>query len=305
MGICIVPPTTNDDTGDASSVSVIIPCFNRAHLIGRALASIVNQIRKPLEVIVVDDCSTDNIAEQLALYSNIIPLRCFRSCQNFGGGHARNVGIRNATGHYVAFLDSDDEWAPDHLSALIDAAEHVEGNFIIASSSFEAGNASRTLPGKECPHSLSIGEKMHFVLSNALAFQTSTLFMPRRTARAFMFDHRLRRHQDWDLAFRMIEQEATMRLLRNATAVYHAPGASNLSRSRSITPSLRFMVKHRRFMLYKSVMRFITLEIIRRKSSTIILVAFLIFTSLLGGISFKELLYYVANAFFDGKNRRD
>jgi len=92
-------------------VSVIIPTYNRALFIGRALESVVRQTLKCSEIIVVDDGSTDNTSDILVKFSSSenIPLKIVRQT-NRGVAAARNHGIVKATGDYIAFLDSDDHW---------------------------------------------------------------------------------------------------------------------------------------------------------------------------------------------------
>jgi glycosyltransferase involved in cell wall biosynthesis len=96
----------------ALSVSTVIPTYNRAHFVRRAVDSALGQSRPEDEVIVVDDGSTDDTAAVLAPYGDRI--RYVRTA-NGGGGAARNVGVRHATRDLVAFLDSDDEWIPGKL----------------------------------------------------------------------------------------------------------------------------------------------------------------------------------------------
>ena len=93
-------------------VSVVIPAFNRAHTLRRAVDSVLNQTYLNFEVIVVDDGSTDNTREVLRSYGEKIR---WWSQINAGPSSARNIGIREAKGEYVAFLDSDDAWAPQKL----------------------------------------------------------------------------------------------------------------------------------------------------------------------------------------------
>ncbi len=95
-------------------VSVIIPSYNRAHLLGRAIASVQAQTLKPLEIIVVDDGSTDASAE---LVTRQFPDCHYLHQSNRGVSAARNLGIRVARGEWIAFLDSDDEWLPEKLAA--------------------------------------------------------------------------------------------------------------------------------------------------------------------------------------------
>src|SRR5438874_2268449 len=89
--------------------SVIIPAYNRATLIGQTLDSVFAQNRNDMEVIVVDDGSTDGTLDIVARYGDRVRIL---QQSNKGPGAARNAGLRAATGDYVAFLDSDDVWFP-------------------------------------------------------------------------------------------------------------------------------------------------------------------------------------------------
>ncbi|MDE6670623.1 MAG: glycosyltransferase [Ruminococcus sp.] len=101
-------------------VSVIIPSYNRSATIKRSVESVLNQTYKNLEVIVVDDCSTDNTEEVLKTI-NDSRLRYFCLDKNSGACTARNKGIELAKGEYIAFQDSDDEWLPRKLEIQLKA----------------------------------------------------------------------------------------------------------------------------------------------------------------------------------------
>ncbi|PIE62074.1 MAG: glycosyl transferase [Desulfobacterales bacterium] len=97
---------------DNTMVSVIIPTYNRSHVLKRAVDSVLAQDYSSFEVIVVDDGSTDDTPSLLAGYGARI--RVLRQA-NQGVSAARNLGIRESRGAFVAFLDSDDAWTPDKL----------------------------------------------------------------------------------------------------------------------------------------------------------------------------------------------
>ncbi|MEI6614258.1 MAG: glycosyltransferase family A protein, partial [Chrysiogenales bacterium] len=86
-----------------STVSVIIPTYNRAHFIAESIESILSQTYKDYEIIIVDDGSTDNTREVLKPFLNKIH---YIFQENKGGAEARNTGIKKANGKYIAFLDS-------------------------------------------------------------------------------------------------------------------------------------------------------------------------------------------------------
>lgn len=101
-------------------VTVIIPTFNRAHLVERALESLARQTHIPAHVIVVDDGSTDNTPEAISTWARRwkLPLTLERFQTNRGVAIARNKGLILARTEYIAFLDSDDEYLPNALELL-------------------------------------------------------------------------------------------------------------------------------------------------------------------------------------------
>ncbi len=95
-------------------ISVIIPTFNRGPLLLRAIHSVLNQSYKNFELIVVDDGSTDDTEALLNPFINNQTLKYFKQ-ENSGVAAARNLGAKNSSGAWIAFLDSDDEWLPHKL----------------------------------------------------------------------------------------------------------------------------------------------------------------------------------------------
>jgi glycosyltransferase involved in cell wall biosynthesis len=102
------------------SVSVVVPCYNAQAYIQETLASVLAQTARPLEVIVVDDGSTDKSAE---IARGLDPGIRVISQKNSGESRARNVGIDSAVGDWIAFLDADDSWAPVKLEVQLRACD--------------------------------------------------------------------------------------------------------------------------------------------------------------------------------------
>ena len=100
------------------SVSVIIPVYNRAHCVRRAVDSVLAQTHKDFEIVAVDDGSQDGSVEILRGYGDAIRLI---AQPNAGAAGARNTGIRAARGRWIAFLDSDDEWRAEKLATQMAA----------------------------------------------------------------------------------------------------------------------------------------------------------------------------------------
>ena len=103
-------------------VSVVIPAYNRASIVPRAIASVLAQTYQDWELIVVDDGSRDKTREAVEKFSDA-RIRLVRHQQNAGQSAARNTGIQAARGKYIAFLDSDDEWLPEKLARDVEAFE--------------------------------------------------------------------------------------------------------------------------------------------------------------------------------------
>ncbi len=97
-------------------VSVVIPAYNSGVYLKEAVESVLDQDYPSLEVVVIDDGSTDNSLSQLLKYSDQIKIV---KTQNFGAASARNIGIQVASGEYIAFLDSDDKWIQNKISLQI------------------------------------------------------------------------------------------------------------------------------------------------------------------------------------------
>ena len=109
-----------------SSISVIIPAYNAEKYIGAALESALAQTRPAAEIIVVDDGSADGTAAVADGFGR--PVRLIRNSENLGVGASRNRGVQASRGEYVAYLDADDQWRPNHLAnlgALLDAHARV------------------------------------------------------------------------------------------------------------------------------------------------------------------------------------
>ena len=122
-----------DDNHHGYRVSVVIPVYNLGDCVARALESVLAQTRRPDEIIVVDDGSTDRTAQELEKYKDRI--RYLRQ-DNAGVSVARNHAIRAARCEWIAFLDGDDEWMPGYLEAQLALLERnpdliwSSGNFL-------------------------------------------------------------------------------------------------------------------------------------------------------------------------------
>lgn len=112
-------------------VSVVVPMYNAEKFIRSCVDSALNQTMKNVEVIIVDDCSQDNSLKLCReIYGSNDRVKIFQQPKNMGAGAARNRGIKEASGEYIAFLDSDDEIMPEHLQKMFTAAKEYNADVI-------------------------------------------------------------------------------------------------------------------------------------------------------------------------------
>lgn len=123
-------------------VSVIIPSFNRASVLERAIKSVLNQTYKNFELIIINDGSTDNTQELLGHYSDYKII----DTKNYGVSCARNTGLTHATGEWIAFLDSDDEWLPNKLEKQIQFIKENPDIFLVHGDEIWIRNGVRVNP---------------------------------------------------------------------------------------------------------------------------------------------------------------
>jgi len=179
-------------------VSVIIPTYNRGWIIKEAIDSVLAQDYAEFELIVVDDGSTDNTSEILDSYRNVIKV-LFQ--KNKGVSAARNRGIAEASGKFIAFLDSDDLWLPQKLSAQIEFFNQTPNALICQTEEVWIRNGLRVNPKKR--HKKLSG--MIFKPSLELCLVSPSAVMIQRSLfdRVGEFDETLPACEDYDLWLRI------------------------------------------------------------------------------------------------------
>lgn len=179
--------------------SVVVPVYNRAHIVGNAIDSVLNQDFGNFELCIVDDGSSDNISATMARYSDR-RIRFVRQ-QNRGASAARNHGVDLARGKYVAFLDSDDTFLPHHLGAMAELLRDTTN--VVAYAPVQAYRGPQGYVIK--PHRAIVsGETMASYLMCARGFiQTSGLVVPTDAAREVRYREDVRFGDDTDFAIRL------------------------------------------------------------------------------------------------------
>jgi glycosyltransferase involved in cell wall biosynthesis len=183
-------------------VTVVIPTFNRAHCIARAIGSVERQTYRSLEIIVVDDGSSDGTAEVVQNLRCVRPLTFLRLNPNQGAAAARNRGIAAARGDYVAFLDSDDEWHPRKLERQLEALSERGPEFGACYTAIVSYDDAGRLRGLS--RAVEEGDIERPLLTHNLVGSTSAVIVRRALLDAIGgFNPTLRSCQDWDLWLRL------------------------------------------------------------------------------------------------------
>ena len=128
------------------TISVVIPSFNRAEVLPRALHSVLRQTRSPDQVIVVDDGSTDGTSD---LVAREFPTVTVLLQENRGVSSARNLGVASSTCKWIAFLDSDDEWLPEKLQIQLNELTRNDGHRVCHCDEFWIRRGMRVNPMKK------------------------------------------------------------------------------------------------------------------------------------------------------------
>lgn len=186
------------------TVSVIIPTYNRAHLIEKAVRSVLAQTYRNLEVIVVDDASTDGTEETVRKISDS-RVRYVRLPHNSGACAARNEGIRLAEGAYIAFNDSDDQWLPEKLLRQLDFLSEHQADIVLCKMKCmdTDGKFLHIFPNRSGSARVSYVELLQYNCAS-----TQTFFGKASCFKTIPFDERMPRMQDWDEVLRLSQKYA-------------------------------------------------------------------------------------------------
>lgn len=187
---------------DDLKISVVIPVFNRAAVIGQCLDSIAGQTYPPAEILVIDDGSTDATVEVVRKYSdlqiNIIPMQ-----QNRGAQAARNRGIKEAQGDWIAFQDSDDLWLSDKLYRQAQALKASGGtsNFVVHGNYYRQGAAAGVRD--ICRIAATEGSCYKTLLQRQGPMFQGMLVSKKALQEINYLDENVSSYQEWDTAIRL------------------------------------------------------------------------------------------------------
>jgi len=199
---------------DYGLVSIITPCFNCAEFIVETIESIKAQTYQNWELLITDDCSTDNSVDIIKRYADAdCRIKLFRLDCNSGAGVARNYSIQNASGRFIAFCDSDDRWLPEKLEKQVTQLQ-VTGYFIGYCSYYtsdERGNVDGIVVAyKEITYKDILSD-------DSIGFLTC-IYDTEKLGKVYM--PTLRKRQDWALKILLLQKARKAIGLLEPLAIY-------------------------------------------------------------------------------------
>ncbi len=243
-------------------VSAIVPTYNRANLLYRAIESVIKQSYPNLEIIVVDDASDDNTQEVINGISDH-RLRYIRHQKNLGGAASRNTGIDAATGEYIAFLDSDDVWLPQKIEAQLAAIEnHPHADRVVSYTQFQIEQDDKIYikPTRGIDEIEAVADYL-FIHDGEI--QTSTMMLPRTLMLATRFKPDLKKHQDLDLSLRLETNGGIFLFIdRMLTVLDNEQRSDRISLISDYTISLKWIEEYKDFVSGKAIQGFLLKEVV-------------------------------------------
>lgn len=205
-------------------VSVVVPAYNREKTIERCIQSIKRQTMQPYEIVLVDDGSTD----QTVRLAEGIPCKYLKILrQNHKGAQAaRNLGILNAKGNYIAFLDSDDEWLPEMLEREMEYLLQRQGNCVVYSACYVNDDK-----GKRVLRRLERTGNVY----RRLLLQEGPMFQSMLVKKSLLYkigllDENVVAYQEWETAIRLAKRTEFI-YIREPLFIYHCHSGETISKN--------------------------------------------------------------------------
>lgn len=214
------------------SISVIIPTFNGEEFIAEALQSVRDQYCDEIEIVVVDDGSTDRTLEIIKNFKRTLPIRLITPGRIGNWVAATNVGLREARGEWACFLHQDDIWLPGRAAKLLKLVAGAEGAMVLHNSVFIGPNGERLGPWN-CPLKegvVSAGRFVEQLLVQDFIAIPSPVFRRSAVLNSGGMDESLWLTADWDLWLRLGALGPVQFLAETLTAFRIHPASQTIAR---------------------------------------------------------------------------
>ncbi|HIF9232347.1 TPA: glycosyltransferase family 2 protein [Photobacterium damselae] len=188
-------------------VSIIIPNYNNGNYIKNALDSIENQTYSNVEVIIVDDCSTDDSVEIInnLMSEYTFPINLYLNKKNKKVSYSRNKGILLARGDYITTLDPDDCYFPDKIEQELDVFR-VYGNNVIAYSGIVIVDEQLNYIREDIGEGNFVDGKIYKGMLYRIIPFSRDMMLPSHIAKKYLYDETVNLYEDWDLKLRLAKE---------------------------------------------------------------------------------------------------
>lgn len=217
-------------------VSVIIPTYNRAQLIKRAVVSVLKQTYRDFELIIVDDGSqdeTEEVIDKIIKETQGDRIRYIKLDRNQGVSHARNVGIQEAKYEYIAFLDSDDEWMPLkielQMQKMLNADKEVALVFCRMGGKKRDSEERYVCPPENVPKEILVGNLFSGLLQQNVIGTPTMLVRKECLKQVGGFKESLRCIEDWEMILRLARKWKIEFVDEQLVEVYKTEGSISVN----------------------------------------------------------------------------
>lgn len=240
-------------------ISIILPTYNRVHCIARAINSVLEQTWQDYEIIIVDDCSTDGTKEYVQSLQNQ-RIKYILLSQNVGVGAARNIGIKEAVGEYIAFQDSDTIWVSDKLEKQVMYLDSLDNSTAMVYSPYKRiyHDYSIIYPGLDVPMEEKNGCILKHLLEHPLVDAPTMLIRKCVLSELGGFDPCMKALEDYELSIRIAQKYQICILDEVLLFSYNEEDSISNDSGRYIQNSFYILKKHRKlFEQYDRVMSYL------------------------------------------------
>lgn len=225
------------------TVTVVMPVYNKAKYVGRAIQSVLDQTYPVMELLIVDDASTDESMKKVAAFDDPRIRVLSRTRSGPGGYAARNLGIRRATGDWIGFLDADDFWFPEHIEHAMGVAKEFPDLPIISAGRIDQlGTKQKLDPFSERFMSkgaqvLDLSDYLQYACKGMRCIQTNTILIKRAALSSYMVFPEGRTNRSGDL-FAWVKLMAKLKRMVWSPHVAAISYRDVVGVSRTATPSI-------------------------------------------------------------------
>ncbi|PWD97764.1 glycosyltransferase family 2 protein [Marinilabilia rubra] len=272
-------------------ISIVIPYYNNAKHIDRTIKSVSAQSLQDFEVLIINDASPDwHKALPVIEAYNDERIKIISHEENKNGAAARNTGIKAAKGDYIAFLDADDEWLPNHLESALTTLKAKKSNLCYCQAIVLSKKGTSVMPTNGIKPNQRISD--YLFVEGSVMF-TPTLVVKSSLVRQVLFNDKLRRHQDYDFLLRCEAQGIKTSFVDKPNVVVHWENNNPKSKGGTWDFSLEFAKDYKPFFSPRAYSRFILTSCVlpllkERKHSK----AFSVFLKYIFPLHLNKLNYY-------------